>query len=89
MLDDREDSPGDLVHQGNEKQWREKFCEDVGHSMECVEETIDDMVSLMKKISDAFGGVPLEHMVDGIPVEKFDKHLRAILKEKECTCKKT
>jgi hypothetical protein len=88
MLDDREDTPGDLVHDGNIEQWKQKFCEDTGHTMECVDETVNDMAQLMSKVCDAFGGIPVEEIIEQMGVEQFDKHLRAILAFKECECLK-
>ena len=87
MLDDRKSTPGDLVHQGNELDWRRKFAKDVGHDMECIEETVADMSQIMAKTCSAFGA-PTDEIVAKMDVENFDRHIRAILNSKECDCKK-
>ena len=86
MLDDRDKEEGDEVTKFNEATWRKKFCEDVGHTMPCVKETVEDMSQLVAKVCGAFGGIPVDKLVEQIGVEKFDKHLRAILKDKKCNC---
>lgn len=89
MLDDRETTEGDLVHDGNIAKWKQKFCDETGYSMECVDETVTDMANLMAKSCHAFGSIPIEEVLGQISVEEFDKHIRAILKSKEsdCNCK--
>ena len=86
MLDDRESTPGDLVHDGNIEQWKQKFCEDTHHSMECVNETVNDMAQLLSKTCIAFNVYQVDEIIEAIGVEKFDKHLRAILETKDCYC---
>lgn len=88
MIDDRETTEGDVVHDGNIVQWLQKFCDDTGHSMGCIEETVNDMAALLAKTCIAFGEVPIEDMIDKMGVENFDNHIRAILNSKECNCKK-
>ena len=87
MLDDRDKEEGDLVTKFNEVRWRKKFCEDVGHSEQCVKETTEEMGKLVAKICDSFGGIPVEGLIDQIGVDMFDTHLRAILSDKKCNCK--
>ena len=86
MLDDRETTQGDLVHDGNIAQWKQKFCDDSGHSMECVDETIIDMANLLAKTCISFGGIPPEEIIDKMNIECFDEHIRAILNSKDCSC---
>ncbi len=86
MLDDRENTPGDLVHDGNIAQWKQKFCEQTGHSMLCIDETVADMASIMAKACIAFGGIPPGDILEHMPVEVFDTNIRAILKNKKCNC---
>jgi len=88
MFDDR-DIPGeeDVVHSGNEKNWREQFCEKEGHSMECVRATTLDMAALIKKVCKAFGDIPVDLLIKKIGVEEFDIRLRNILASKGCNCK--
>ena len=87
MLDDRESTPGDLVHDGNIEQWKQKFCDDTGHSMACIDETVNNMANLLAKTCIAHGDVPIEDIIDKMGVEQFDKHLRTILNSKDCNCK--
>ena len=89
MLDDREDTPGDLVHDGNIEQWQQKFCDDTGHTMECVSETVNDMALLISKTCNAFNIYQVDEIIEQMGVEMFDKHLRTILSTKECDCIKT
>jgi len=86
MIDEIETVEGDVVHDGNIAQWQQKFCDDTGHSMSCVSQTVNDMAELAAKACGAFGGVPVDELVEQIGVEEFDKHIRAILKTKECNC---
>lgn len=85
MLDDRDHT--DVVTKFNEAEWREKFSVDVGHSMECIEETVNEMAKMVAKVCDAFGGIPTDKLIEQMGVEEFDKHLRAILSTKKCNCK--
>ena len=86
MLDDRQTTEGDLVHDGNISQWKQQFCDETGYSMECVDETVTDMANLIAKTCVAFGDVPIDEILERIGVEEFDKHIRAILKTKDCDC---
>lgn len=88
MLDDRESTEGDIVHQNNELEWRQKFSEDTGHEMECIEETVADMAQLIAKTCSAFGNLPPDEVTAKLDVEVFDKHIRAILNSKDCDCLK-
>lgn len=86
MLDDRN---GDLVTKFNEAEWRQKFCDDVGHTNECVDETVKEMAQLVAKVCSSFGISSVDEFIEkAIGVEKFDKHLREILQDKKCDCKK-
>jgi len=89
MLDDREDTPGDLVHDGNEAQWRQKFCDETGHSMECVGETVTGMAEIAAAAANAADAeLYLEDIINQMGVELFEKHLRNILAAKDCECNK-
>ena len=88
MIDELETVEGDVVHDGNIAQWQQKFCDDTGHSMSCVSQTVNDMAELTAKACGAFGGVPVDELVEQIGVEEFDRHIRAILKTKDCSCNK-
>lgn len=89
MLDDRNTGEGDEVTKFNEATWRKKFCEETGHSMQCVEETVNEMAQLVSKVCHSFGIVTVDEFIEkAIGVEKFDKHLREILNDKKCNCKK-
>jgi len=86
MIDEVETIEGDVVHDGNIAQWQQKFCDDTGHSMTCVNQSVNDMAELTAKVCTAFNGVPVDELVEQIGVEEFDKHIRAILKTKDCNC---
>ena len=88
MLDDRESTPGDLVHDGNIEQWKQKFCDDTGHTMECIDETVADMAQLVFKVCILFNIYQIDEIIEQMGVEQFDKHLRAILATKDCSCLK-
>lgn len=88
MFDYREETEGDVVHQNNELEWRQKFAKDTGHEMECIEETVADMAELMGKVCLAWGNLPTPEIVAKMQVEDFDKHIRVILDSKDCNCKK-
>lgn len=88
MLDDRVTTEGDLVHDGNIVQWKQQFCDNTGHSMACIDETVQDMAELVSKVCISFEGPDPEELIMQMGVEQFDKHIRAILKNKDCNCKK-
>lgn len=79
----------DIVTPQNEDKWRIQFAKDVGHTYDCVYETVFDMSELFRKVCKAFDiEDSIEEILETIPVECFDKHLREILDSKECNCKK-
>ena len=84
MLDDRDHT--DVVTSANIGEWKQKFCDDVGHTGLCVEETVTQMGDLVAKVA-GMTGVPLNELIKMIGVERFDKHLREILAGKKCDCK--
>ncbi len=73
----------------NELQFRQKFTDEVGHTVECVSETIDDMLSLMAKTYLSHG-IPEEFAVTdamtSLELDESELHLRSILSQKECEC---
>lgn len=87
MLDDLESTRGDLVHDGNIEQWKQKFSADTGHNIECIDETVHDMAVLIAKACQSFDIPQIEEIIEQMGVEKFDKHLRKILSTKDCNCK--
>jgi hypothetical protein len=77
------------VNKFNESSLRQKFCEQTGHVMLCISETIDDMLSLMAKTYMANGweiDMAIENVIANTSVETFEKHLLSILNQKECNC---
>ena len=84
MLDDRDWVE---VNESNIGQFKQEFCDDVGHTGLCVEETVTQMGDLVAKVAGMVQGLTAEELVNQIGVERFDKHLREILAGKECNCK--
>jgi hypothetical protein len=88
MIDDRKSGEGDVVHAGNEAIYRRAFSINTGHSGTCIRDTVADMATLLNKVCDAYGGIPVEEILEKMTVEQFDHCLRKILASKECDCKK-
>lgn len=77
------------VNTFNESMLRQEFCDSVGHTKECINETLDDMLQLMAKVA-YVNGIPQylaeENYMKNITVEAFEEHLLKILNQKECEC---
>jgi len=84
---DSKDLKENIVHGNNEKDWREMFCDETGHTMKCIEETVDKMAVLLSKVCVIKNRDILE-MISQIGVVKFDKGLKNILSVKTCKCDK-
>ena len=80
-----DDVPGDLVTKDNEAEWRQKFCDDVGHTHECVEDTVNKMANIIRAVADIHNA-PVDAIIEMIGVEEFDRRLRQLLSLKECNC---
>lgn len=77
----------DVVTKANEEMYRRQFAAVSGHSMECIEETVEEMGKAVAFISKEFRA-PVDKVLSGIEIEQFEKHLYAILDDKKCNCKK-
>jgi len=78
----------DIVTAGNELLYRESFCVANNHTVECVNETVNIMAKMAHGVA-CNTDVPVEAILENIPVEQFELHLKEILAIKECSCKKT
>ena len=78
----------DIVTKGNEALFRKSFCIAHGHSMECVNETVETMGRLLAGVCHQTDpNIPVHEVLEQIDIEVFQHHLLAILKEKKCDCK--
>ena len=77
----------DIVTPNNEALYRKQFAAVSGHSMECIEETVEMMGKVMAGVCGKIGA-PVNEVIDKVGVEEFEKHLNAILDSKDCACKK-
>ena len=75
----------DVVTQENAPAFRKTFALSVGHTEDCIEETVTDMAGLLSKVCVTYEA-PIDEIIEQIGVERFDTHLRKILEQKECDC---
>ncbi len=78
----------DIVNEYNELKYREAFCESVGHSMDCVENTIDKMVTVLNAVSQIYNVTDITSLIEQMGVEKFEHHLTRLIFHKQCDCKR-
>ncbi len=75
----------------NAHRFRLEFCKDSGHTYECVEDTVNDMLMLMAKSARVFN-IPIEYAVgsvyNNIDVDLFHDYMCKILSTKLCECDK-
>lgn len=79
----------ELVTEYNEAEYRLKFSVETGHSMECIEKTIDEM--LFQFATMAFNAgfseeIGIQMLIDRMTVERFDAALLKLLVIKACDC---
>jgi hypothetical protein len=88
MIDAQCEEKFEEVNIFNEREYREKFSKEIGHTMDCIDETITDMAIIFAKVCSSFakGGIP-DQVLASMDVEQFDEHIRKILETKECNCK--
>ena len=77
----------ELVTKDNIKQFQQAFALTEGHTMDCVDETVEQMANLLKTTC-MIQQVPVEAIVESMDVEDFDVKLRKILQSKDCNCNK-
>ena len=79
----------DLVTDFNEAEYRLRFSVETGHSMECIEHTIDEMLFQFGTMSYNMGlseEEGLDLFITKMPVVVFDIELLKLLSVKECDC---
>ncbi len=79
----------DIVTIFNSYKFRSKFCSQSGHNHECIEETIDKMLTIMAKCA-KYHNIPVEYAIaevyNNIDVDKFHDMLTTLLNTKLCKC---
>ena len=78
----------DIVTPGNETLYRKQFAAVNGHTMECIEETVNSMGKMLASVCHKTGDIPIHEVMEQIGVEEFETHLIAILEQKKCNCSK-
>lgn len=80
----------DIVTPMNAELFRKQFAVTSGHSVECIAETVSLMAKVMTGVCAASDVPPeaIQDIIAGVDIELFEKHLLAILDQKDCDCKK-
>ena len=65
--------------------YKKAFSLSVGHTEECVEETVQEMANMINTVCESLNA-PSDKVMDGIGLEQFDDALKQILEEKDCDC---
>lgn len=79
----------EIVTQYNETEYRLRFSLETGHSMNCIEATIDEMLYQFATMSYNAGfseEAGIQMLYDRLPVERFDAALLKLLVVKKCDC---
>jgi len=72
----------------NQQNLRDQFCNEVGHSNDCVNETVHQISDHYRHDALSQGIHPAKYL-DTVSIEEFDRKLRQLLFDKPCTCGKT
>jgi len=77
----------DIVTPNNETLYRNAFCIEQNHTMECVEETVTNMANMLSCVCNDNNKIPIQKFIKQIGLEQFQLHLITILEQKDCNCK--
>lgn len=72
----------------NQRDLRGQFCNEVGHTDECVNEAVADIADQLREKAYSENMHPADYL-KGISVVEFDRKLRGILQVKPCDCGRT
>lgn len=72
----------------NEQEFRDQFCTEVGHSNECVDDTVHEMSLQLKEYAFSKRIDPSAYL-KSLTVEEFDQKLKHLLMIKACNCGRT
>lgn len=69
----------------NTQYYRKLYSLSVGHSVDCIDETIHTMALIFSDVH-IKAGIDLDNMFEDIDAQKFDYYLQRILENKICDC---